>query len=66
MLPNRTGNEGPVVAKVGVFGVVLLLDVFIVPFLMVSVWVQVLLLVLIRAVVEVVPVELRALLVCHV
>ena len=28
MLPNRTGNEGPVVAKVGVFGVVLLLDVF--------------------------------------
>ena len=64
MLPNRTGNEGPVVAKVGVFGVVLLLDVFIVPFLMV--WVQVLLLVLIRAVVEVVPVELRALLVCHV
>ena len=64
MLPNRTGNEGPVVAKVGVFGVVLLLDVFIVPFLMV--WVQVLLLVLIRAVVEVVPVDLRALLVCHV
>ena len=64
MLPNRTGNEGPVVAKVGVFGVVLLLDVFIVPFLMV--WVQVLLLVLIRAVVEVVPVKLRALLVCHV